>query len=217
MKLINIPLGVVMNKITKKFNPLLLTALFATSAVLSISQANAFERGGHRGAGGFNNIDASQDGQLSLDELTTPQMSKAERRFNQKDGDDDGLISLEEFQQTRNGTITDLSDIANEIVQCVADIKAETSNDDIMVPTPDKFISPTEKFSATDTSEDGFISLEELQEKVIEKVAASFLMMDQNADNLISEDEYNAAKTIKNATKSTTRQCIEELSSEDII
>lgn len=206
-----------MNKITKKLNPVLLTAFFATTAVLSIAQANAFERGGHRGAGGFNTIDANQDGQLSLDELTTPQLSKAERKFNQKDGDDNGLISFEEFQQTRHGTMADLSDIANEIVQCVADIKAETANDDIVVPTADKFMSPAEKFATTDTSGDGFITLEELQDKVIEKVAASFLMMDQDADGIINEDEYNAAKAIMKATKSTIRQCIEELNSEDIL
>ncbi len=206
-----------MNKITKKLNPVLLTAFVATTAVLSIAQANAFERGGHRGAGGFDKIDVNQDGQLSLDELTTPKMSKVERKFNQKDADDDGLISFEEFQQTRRGTITDLSDIANEIVQCVADIKAETGNDDIMVPTADKFISPTEKFEATDTSGDGFISLEELQDKVVEKVAASFLLMDLDADGLVNEDEYNASKVIKKATKSTVRQCIEELNSEEII
>lgn len=206
-----------MNKRTKKLNPVLLTAFIATTAVLSIAQANAFERGGHRGAGGFNNIDVNQDGQLSLDELTTPQLSKAERKFNQKDGNDDGLISFEEFQQTRHGTMTDLSDIANEIVQCVADIKLETGNDDIMVPTADKFMSPTEKFAATDTSGDEFISLEELQNKVIEKVSASFLIMDQDADGLINEDEYNASKTIMKTTKSTIRQCIEELNSEDIL
>jgi len=206
-----------MNKITKKLNPVLLTALFATTAILSISQANAFERGGHRGVGGFDKIDANQDGQLSLDELTTPKMSKAAKKFDQKDSDDDGLISFDEFQQTRNGTITDLSDIANEIVQCVADTKAETANDDIMVPTVDKFISPAEKFAATDTTADGFISLEELEDKIIEKVAASFLVMDQDADGIINEDEYNAAKTIKKASKSAIKECIEELNSEDII
>jgi len=206
-----------MNKITKKLNPVLLTALFATTAILSISQANAFERGGHRGVGGFDKIDANQDGQLSLDELTTPKMSKAAKKFDQKDSDDDGLISFDEFQQTRNGTIPDLSDIANEIVQCVADTKAETANDDIMVPTVDKFISPAEKFAATDTTADGFISLEELEDKIIEKVAASFLVMDQDADGIINEDEYNAAKTIKKASKSAIKECIEELNSEDII
>jgi len=206
-----------MNKITKKLNPVLLTALFATTAILSISQANAFERGGHRGVGGFDKIDANQDGQLSLDELTTPKMSKVAKKFDQKDSDDDGLISFDEFQQTRNGTIPDLSDIANEIVQCVADTKAETANDDIMVPTVDKFISPAEKFAATDTTADGFISLEELEDKIIEKVAASFLVMDQDADGIINEDEYNAAKTIKKASKSAIKECIEELNSEDII
>lgn len=206
-----------MNTIAKKFNPVLLVALFTTTAVLSMSQVNAFERGGHRGTGGFNSIDTNQDGQLSLDEITTSLLLKAERRFNHKDSDDDGLISFEEFQQTRNGTITDLSDIANDIVQCVTDIKEETDNEDIMVPSADKFASPADKFAATDTSGDNFISLEEIQNKVTEKAAASFLIMDQDADGFVNQDEFNTAKTIKKSTRRAIRQCIDELSSEDII
>ena len=205
-----------MNIITKKFNPVLLVTLFAATVVLSISQANAFERG-HRGAGGFNNIDTNQDGLLSLDEMTTPLMAKTERRFSQKDSNDDGLISFEEFQQTRHGTMTDLSDIANDIVQCVSDIKAETGNDDIMVPSADKFLSPTDKFTATDSSGDNFINLEEIQDKVEAKVAASFLVMDQDADSFVNEDEFNTSKIIKKATRSTIRQCIREINSEEII
>jgi len=216
-KLINIPLGVVMNTITKKFNPVLIAALFTTTAVLSISQANAFERGAHRGAGEFSRIDVNQDGQLSLDEMTTPLMAKVERHFSQKDSDEDGLISFEEFQQTRNGTKTDLSDIADDIVQCVTDIKAETGNEDIVVPSTDKFMSPADKFAATDTSNDGFVSLEELQAKATTNVAASFLVMDQDADTLISEDEFNAAKVIRTVTKDAIHQCIDELTSEDIV
>lgn len=205
-----------MNNITKKFNPVLLATLFATTAVLSMSQANAFERGGHKGAGGFSKIDVNQDGQLSLDEMTTPSMSKAQRRFNQKDSDGDALISFEEFQKTRKGTMTDLSDIADDIVQCVTDIKTETGNEDIVVPNADRFISPADKFSATDTSGDSFISLEEIQNKVSQKISALFSVMDKDADNLVSEDEYSAAKTVKKATKSTIKQCVKELSSEDV-
>ncbi len=205
----------------KKFSPTLFSALLAATAVLSISQANAFERGAHRGdhrgAGEFNRIDVNQDGQLSLDEMVTPLMVKVAKRFNRKDSDDDGLLSFEEFQQTRRGIKTDLSDIADGIVQCVADIKTDTGNEDIIVPTADKFISPADKFAVIDTSNDGFISLEELQANVTAKVAAHFLVMDQNADALITEEEFNAAKAIRKATKRAIHQCINELTSEDIV
>jgi len=206
---------------TKKFNPLLLAALFTTSAILSMSQANASERGGQRdadrGAGSFIRIDVDQDGQLSLDELIAPAMSKIEKRLAQKDNDEDGFISFDEFEQTRNGSLIDLSDIADDIVQCVADVKAETGNDDIVVPTADKFMSPADKFAAIDTSIDGLLSLEELQAKVTASVTASFLIMDQDADGFVSEEEYNLAKTKRRATKSAIRQCIDELSSDDIV
>lgn len=206
-----------MNTMTKKFNPVLLAAIFAATAILSTSQVNAFERGGHRGAGGFNRIDVNQDGQLSLDELTTPAISKVEKMLAQKDSDEDGFISFEEFQQTRNGTLTDLSAIADDIVQCVTDIKAETGNDDIIVPSADNFMSPAEKFAAIETSGDNFISLEELQAKVTSKVAAAFLIMDQDADGFINEDEFTATKTTRSATKGAIRQCVDELNSEDIV
>jgi len=206
-----------MNKMTKKFNPVLLTALIATTAVLSMSQVSAFERGGHKGAGGFSRIDVNQDGQLSLDEMTAPSLSKAEKKLTKKDSDEDGFISFEEFQQTRSGTATDLSDIADDIVQCVADIKADTGNDDITIPSADKFMSPADKFASIDTSADSLISLEELQEKIITKVAASFLIMDQDADSFVSEDEFNTAKAKHKASKDAIRQCVDELSADDIV
>ena len=206
-----------MKTTTKKFSPTLFSALLATATVLSISQANAFERGGHRGAGEFNRIDVNQDGQLSLDEMTTPLMSKIARKFSKKDNDDDGFISLEEFQQTRNGTKLDLSDIADDIVQCVTDKKSETADEDIIVPSADKFASPADKFSLTDTSNDGSINLEELQAKITANITVSFLVMDQNADGFINEEEFNAAKASKKATKSAIRQCIDELNSEELI
>ena len=207
-----------MNKMTRKFNPVLLTTLIAITATLSISQANAVERGGFRGENaGFNRIDVNQDGELSLDELTAPALSKVEKKLIQKDTDEDALISFEEFQQTRNGALTDLSDIAEDIIQCVADVKADTNNDDIVVPSADKFMSPTDKFAEIDSSEDDFISLEELQARVITKAAASFLIMDLDADGFVSEDEFNTTKAKFRATKGTVHQCIDELSTDDIV
>ncbi len=217
----NISLGAVMNKMSKKYNSLILATVITSTAVISMSQAHAFERGGQRGGergtGGFERIDTNQDGQLSLDELTAPALSKVEKRLTNKDIDEDGFLSFEEFQQTRNGTMTDLSDIADEIVQCVSDIKTETANDDITVPSTDKFMSPADKFSAIDTSADNLISLEELQAKVTDKVAAAFLIMDQDADGFVSEAEFDAAKAKNRATKSAIRQCVDELSSDEIV
>jgi Ca2+-binding EF-hand superfamily protein len=206
-----------MNKIIKNFTPALVVALLSATAIFSISQASAFERGGYKGVGSFNRIDTNQDGQLSLDELTIPALSKAEKKLNKKDSDEDGLISFEEFQQTRNGTLSDLSDIANDIVQCVTDVKAESGDDNITVPSADQFMSPEDKFATTDTSGDGFISLEELQTKVTTNVAMTFLIKDQDADGFVNEDEYNAAKEKYRATKAVIRQCIDELSSDDIV
>ena len=110
-----------------------------------------------------------------------------------------------------------MSEIAEEIVQCVSDIKAETGNDDILVPSVDHFMSTADKFAALDTSADGFVSLDELQAKVTEKVTTMFAQMDSDDDGFISEDEFNAAKVVRHATKKAIRQCIAEINSDDIV
>ncbi len=120
-------------------------SIVATTAILSISQANAFERGdkgnkGERRGNAFIRIDFDQSGALSLEELLAPKLARAETRFTSLDIDEDSLISFEEFSQ-RSTDKPELSEIAAEIVQCVIDIKADTENDNIIVPDQDKFIS----------------------------------------------------------------------------
>jgi len=201
---------------TKKINPVVLAGILATT-ILSMSQATAFERGGQRGVGGFMHMDIDQDGLLSLEELTTPMMAKSTKKFSHKDSDEDGFLTLEEFQQTRNGTAVNLSDIANELVQCVSDIKAASGDVNITVPTTDRFISVDEKFANLDTNNDEVISLDEIQAKVTDKVALAFITMDLDADNLVSEDEFNAANIVRSATKQAIRQCIDDINTDEIV
>jgi len=204
---------------TKKINPVVLASVLATT-ILSMSQAAAFdrgERGGQKGIGGFTRMDVDQDGLLSLEEMTAPMMARSTKKFNRKDTDEDGFLTLEEFQQTRNGTAANLSDIANELVQCVSDIKAESGDDNILIPTVEQFLSIEDKFASIDTDNDDSISLDELQAKVTDKIAMTFISMDQDADNFVSEDEFNAAHLVRSATKQAIRQCIDEINADEII
>ena len=208
-----------MTNLTKKINPVVLASILATT-ILSMSQAAAFDRGdrgGQRGTGGFTRIDVDQDGLLSLEELTSPMMARSTRKFNRKDSDEDGFLTLEEFQQTRNDTSLNLADIADEIVQCVSDVKAESGDENIMVPTADQFMSVEDKFANMDADSDGLISLDELQAKVTDKIAMSFITMDLDADNFVSEEEFNAANLVRSATKQAIRQCIDEINADEII
>jgi len=206
-----------MSNMTKKINPVVLAGILATT-ILSMSQAAAFERGGQRGVGGFMHMDVDQDGLLSLEELTAPMMARSMKKFSRKDSDEDSFLTLEEYQQSsRSGTAVNLTDIANELVQCVSDIKAASGDVNITVPTTDRFLSVEEKFTNLDTNNDEVISLDEIQAKVTDKMALAFITMDLDADNSVSEDEFNAANIVRSATKQAIRQCIDEINTDEII
>jgi len=208
-----------MTKVNKNLITIIVAGIVTATSILSITQANAFERGkkGHRGGQAFERIDADESGFLILDEILTPMLNKAESKIDRKDSDEDGVISFDEFNQTRDGTKTDLSEIADEIVQCVSDTKDETADENIEIPSADKFSSPEDKFLAIDTSGDGFIDLTELEAKITSKATTSFTEMDTDLDDQISEEEYEANKAIHSATGQAIRSCIEELTEEDVI
>jgi Ca2+-binding EF-hand superfamily protein len=214
-----------MTKITKRLNIALLAGLVASTTVLCIPQAMAEDRGGRKGgqqgpkgdrsAKVFARMDVNEDGVLSLNELTDPTAAKAEKMLTRKDTDENGSLSLEEYQQNRHGNAIDLSAIADEIVQCVTDMKAQSGNESIVVPTADSFMSKEDKFNALDTSTDGAIDLVELQSAGLIKATAAFANMDADADGAVTSDEFNATNQRRRATKKAIRQCVHDINDDN--
>ncbi|MFT4927809.1 MAG: Ca2+-binding EF-hand superfamily protein [Phenylobacterium sp.] len=216
-----------MTTMTKRFNTALLASLVATT-LFSVPQAMAAPdeaarggRGGHGHGGGqraekmFARLDVNEDGAISLTELTDPTAAKAEKKLARKDGDEDGVLSLAEFQQNRHGNAVDLSAIADDIVQCVADVKAETGDDNIVVPTADQFTSSEDRFAGIDSNADGVIDLAELEAALLGKANNGFSAMDADADTSVTLEEFTAHHTSRKATKKAIRQCVHDINDAD--
>ncbi|PCH95087.1 MAG: hypothetical protein COB83_09695 [Gammaproteobacteria bacterium] len=168
-------------------------------------------REGDRGARAFARLDVNQDGELSLSELTDAGLAKAEKRFNRKDTNEDGVLSLEEFTANARGGHVDLSAIADDIVECVADLKEETGNANIIVPNADVFTSKEDKFNAMDTSGDGVVDLTEFLAAKASTISNAFTMMDTDESMTVSLEEFIAFKKSHYATRRAIHQCINEL------
>lgn len=210
-----------MTKINKCFNVAIVAGIVASS-VLATPAALA-ERGGKRGGPKgdrgseqrlvkmFERADENADGVLSLAEMTANVDAKAEKKLSKKDADENGSLSLTEFSTNRRGEVRDLTDIADEIVQCVTDLKAEEGNEDIVVPTADQFQSPEDRFNAIDTSGDGEIDLTELQDAGLAKATDRFNAMDADENGEVSQEEFVAAHKSSHATRKAVRQCVNEI------
>lgn len=208
------------NKTTFNLKTLIIALTAATSCVVT-SMAVAHERGkgrnttedGRRGHAQFVRIDSNADGFLQFDELLLPVLNKTAARFNRKDADQDGFLTFAEATGEREPR--DLSVIAGEIVQCVADLKADTGNELIIVPDASQFKSPEQKFANADTSGDELLELAEVQAVAQSKVEKAFSAMDSDGDGQISMDEFKAHKQIRHATHRAIKNCVEEIQAEE--
>ena len=198
----------------------MMTAI-ATAAISAMLLAPAAQaRGGFSKAdflqSRFDRIDTSGDGAIELDELQIRRANAAERIFSRKDSDDDGFLTLEEATTTRRGVANDYSDIAEDIVACVADQKEETGNDDIVVPDVSQFQSPEDRFNETDISGDGLLDLAEVEIRDAAKQEEKFIDMDTDADTFVSFEEFSAAHDVRRATRRAINTCIDELTEETL-
>jgi hypothetical protein len=191
----------------------------AISATLLLTAIEAQAKGNRQGAksnpeAAFNRLDADGNGLVSLDELLTPALNRAENGFIKKDSDADSFLTFDEW--TANNERPDLSVIAYEIVQCVADIKAETGNDNIVVPDPGLFLSALDKFDNADTSGDGVLDLAEVQAAVTSKVETKFSHMDTDLSADVTLDESTAHQMRYHSSRRAVKSCVDELSGEEL-
>lgn len=204
-----------MLKANKNLMTMAIIGAITTTLLLTTSQGIAHERG-HKGnqqrkaVAQFKRLDANDDRVLEVDELTVPALNKAERKFNRKDADADGFLTYEEAT-AGHPERKDLSSIAEEIVQCVADIKEETGNENIIVPDVDKFSSPRDKFDNVDTSNDSLLDLPEVRAMATNKAKDKFTTMDTDENDQVSLEEFMRHKLQRHTTRRVVKSCIDEL------
>jgi hypothetical protein len=194
-------------------------AAIATTLLISATSADA-EGKGHRGNAEhkttqqFNRLDTNEDEILALSELLTPALIKTENKFNSADTDEDGFLTFEEATAGLYGN-NGLSDIAEEIVQCVADTVAETANELINELTVDNFQSPQDKFDNKDTSLDSLLDLTEMLDAKTAQVTSTFANMDNDGSDTVSFDEYLLYKQQRQATRRAVKSCVDELTDDE--
>lgn len=199
-----------------KINRIALSGLIFTAASLTLTSGAMAKERGQRGDSvdrttkQFERIDTNDDGVITLDELTAPAVAKAEKRFDRKDADEDGFLTFEEMTAGREEPL-DLTDYIEEIAQCVADVKEETGNEDIVEIDPDNYLSPQQKFDAADTSGDDLLDLAEVQAKATSSASDKFTNMDADENLEVTLEEFTAAKTSRQATRRVVKSCIDEV------
>ncbi|REL25746.1 hypothetical protein DXX93_03700 [Thalassotalea euphylliae] len=183
-------------------NKQILTASLALSLALTANLTHAKHRGG--------SIDNNGDGSIELSEAIAAASAKAERKFTRLDTDEDGLVSFEEFSASKSGS-RDLTLYAQEIVDCVADLKAELGSDTIVVPSVDDFSTPQERFDSKDSNSDTFIDLDEATAAANAKATERFTAMDADADGFVTKEERKAFRSERAGTKRALKTCISEV------
>ncbi|MGS2721104.1 hypothetical protein [Paraglaciecola aestuariivivens] len=192
----------------------LIAAIFTT---LLLSTGDLFAQSKHKNTSAkamFKRLDSDNNSTLNLDELSAPLLKRAEKRFIRLDTDADGWLSLEEVKAAKN--LTDYSEYAEQIVQCVADIKEQTGNEKITVPDPEAFNSIEDKFANLDASGDGLLDLDEVLTAAASKAQNNFTLMNTDASNEISVREYVLFKQSQHATRRAIKSCIDEIDNSDI-
>ena len=198
-----------MTKQNKISSALYLIVMISTLSFVSINTIAAERNGQHR-----NTVDTNEDGAVDLNEMIAAATAKAEQHFSNKDTDSDGFVSFEEYTASGRGAV-DLTLYAEEIVQCVSDLKEELGSDTIQVPSEDQFTSPEDKFNAVDTNGDAAIDLTEAIEKATENATNKFALLDADNDGLVTKEEKRTHHASHKGTRRAIKKCIAEVTSEE--
>ncbi|MGJ8682145.1 hypothetical protein [Paraglaciecola sp.] len=152
-------------------------------------------------------LDVNEDGVVDLTEFLTPVSSNAERSFTKKDTDENGALTFEEATAS-NRERTDISDIIDELAVCLADKGIEAD-------LPDG-TSKEERFEEVSNG-DGTIELSELVAAKEAKATAAFEAIDTDESGDVTEAELTAANEARTASRQALKDCIDEVSEEEVI
>jgi hypothetical protein len=158
----------------------------------------------------FARIDADSSETVTLEEMLANIDTRAQKKLDRADTDTSSEIELDEFLAKKRHQ-TDLSAYAEDIVQCVQDAKDESGDDNIEVPTADRFMAPEAKFASFDIDLSNGISLSEITTAMTDRRTNAFNNMDVDNSNDVTVEEFTSRFEIKKATRKALKTCIDEL------
>ncbi len=143
----------------------------------------------------IHNMDSNADHLISQEEFTTQQTEHYERQFDNRDLNQDGLLSSTEFGPRHPALDPDI-DIA-EFRACVAE---NGGNPDL----------EEDRFAASDTNTDGSVSKEEFFMHLEQRAYDQFGRIDSNDDGQLTAEELAANMQDRNLQRRAARLCLRE-------
>lgn len=176
-------------------------AVLSLSATTVVAPAYAGPEGG-KGPGGkfFDMLDANKDGQISVSEMESQEVS----RFDEMDANQDGLLSMEEMKQffeakkaereANRPPRPELTDEQKAELEKKFEGKKRPPRPELTEEQKAEMKAKMEArmakmFSKVDTDGDGQLSREEFATKASER----FAKLDANDDGVVTKEEFKAA------------------------
>lgn len=145
-------------------------------------------------------LDTNEDGVVDVDEFLDSRLGRIDEQFDRRDIDGDGLLSEEEAR--RHPPRDDHDETERElIIQCVRETIADWEGPHDV----------EDRFDAVDLDGDGYIDLVELSIALEERAYELFDRMDANGDGLISLEEIEAFLDYQINLRRVIRACIDEV------
>lgn len=139
-------------------------------------------------------LDSDGDRQISQSEFVDARLDRATRRFERRDGDDDGFVSEADFEGREPPADFDV----DAYRACVAEALA------VDVPEP---ITRSDRFAAVDLDGDGLIDLEEALTHASLRAEDRFAALDTDRDGFLTAPEFLEGMADALRVRAVRREC----------
>lgn len=152
-------------------------------------------------------LDANDDGLVSEEEFVDSRLARLNDMFERRDRNNDGLISLDEDQRPEHADRPDRPNRPDIEREDVATCVRETITD--FAPNADMDIE--DRFENVDTDGNGSLTLAELSSALATRAHETFARIDADDNGFITEEELQAQREEQLETSRVVRDCIREL------